>query len=81
MYNLNQLYHIQNAAGFIQIVKGKLSSSIPSPFSNHSPAKLNGHVEGNEFYIKAGLKGKSYCSEIIVKLGRKPRKKLEPLER
>ena len=47
----------------------KLSSSSLS-----SSAKLGGNVEGDEFYIKAGLKGRSYHDEI-VKLGRKPRKR------
>ncbi len=39
-----------------------------------SYAKLGGNVEGDEFYIKAGLKGRSYHDEI-VKSGRKPRKR------
>jgi hypothetical protein len=43
--------------------------------SSSSYAKLDGKVEeGDEFYIKAGLKGRSYHDEI-VKLGRKPRKR------
>ena len=46
----------------------KLSSS------SSSSAKLGGNVEGDEFYIKAGLKGRSYHDEI-VKSGRKPRKR------
>jgi hypothetical protein len=33
----------------------KISSS-----SSSSYAKLDGKVEGDEFYIKAGLKGRSY---------------------
>ena len=45
----------------------KLLSSLPS-------AKLGGLVEGDEFYIKAGLKGRPYHNEI-VKAGRKPRKR------
>ena len=45
----------------------KLSSSLSS-------AKLGDNVEGDEFYIKAGLKGRSYHDEI-VKSGRKPRKR------
>ena len=39
-----------------------------------SSAKLGDNVEGDEFYIKAGLKGRSYHDEI-VKSGRKPRKR------
>ena len=50
---------------FIRTVMEKISSS-----SN----KLNGNIEVDEFYIKAGLKGRSYHDEI-VKLGRKPRKR------
>jgi hypothetical protein len=50
--------------------------------SSPSPTKLNGPsattttaaVESNEFYIKAGLKGRSYHDEI-VRSGRKPRKR------
>jgi hypothetical protein len=45
-----------------------LSSSILST------TKLDGITEGDEFYIKAGLKGRSYHDEI-VKLERKPRKR------
>jgi hypothetical protein len=52
---------------FIRTVMEKLSSSSSS-------AKLGGNVEGDEFYIKAGLKGRSYHDEI-VKSGRKPRKR------
>lgn len=47
----------------------KLSTSLSS-----SSTKLNGDVERDEFYIKAGLKGRSYHDEI-VKIGRKPRKR------
>ena len=36
---------------FIRTVMEKISSSY---------AKLDGKVEGDEFYIKAGLKGRSY---------------------
>jgi transposase-like protein len=36
--------------------------------------KLDGEVESDEFYIKAGLKGRSYQDEII-KAKRKPRKR------
>lgn len=41
---------------FIRTVMEKLSSSSSS-------AKLGGNVEGDEFYIKAGLKGRSYHDE------------------
>jgi hypothetical protein len=44
---------------FIRTVMEKISS-----FSS-SYAKLNGKVEGDEFYIKAGLKGRSYHDEIV----------------
>ena len=43
--------------------------------SSSSYAKLNCKVEGDEFYIKAGLKGRSYHDEIIRSAGRKPRKR------
>jgi hypothetical protein len=39
-----------------------------------STSKLDGITECGEFYIKAGLKGRSYHDEI-VKTGRKPRKR------
>ncbi len=39
---------------FIRTVMEKLSSS------SLSSAKLGGNVEGDEFYIKAGLKGSSH---------------------
>jgi hypothetical protein len=52
---------------FIRTVIEKLSSSLSS-------AKLGNNVEGDEFYIKAGLKGRSYHDEI-VKSGRKSRKR------
>jgi hypothetical protein len=62
-----------------------LFSILPSLFnilSSSSPTKLNGPtatttaaaVESDEFYIKAGFKGRSYHDEI-VKAGRKPRKR------
>ena len=50
---------------FIRTVMEKISSS-----SN----KLHGNIEVDEFYIKAGLKGRSY-NEEIVKSGRKPRRR------
>jgi hypothetical protein len=37
-------------------------------------AKLDGEVESDEFYIKAGLKGRLYHDEI-VKSARQPRKR------
>ena len=40
-----------------------------------SYAKLNGKVEDDEFYIKAGLKGRSYHDEIVKSRVRKPRKR------
>ena len=42
--------------------------------SSISTTKLEGEVESDEFYIKAGLKGRSYHDEIVKK-GRKPRKR------
>jgi len=51
---------------FIRTVMEKISSS--------SYAKLDGEVESDEFYIKAGLKGRSYHDEI-VKSARQPRKR------
>ena len=55
---------------FIRTVMEKLSSS------SSSSAKLGGLVvEGDEFYIKAGLKGRPYHDEILKSLGRKPRKR------
>ena len=48
--------------------------------SSSSYAKLDGKVEGDEFYIKAGLKGRSYQYEI-VRSGRNPgRRGLKPGE-
>jgi hypothetical protein len=49
---------------FIRTVMEKLSSL--------SSTKLDAPAECDEFYIKAGLKGRSYYNEI-VKAGRKPR--------
>ena len=48
---------------FIRTVLEKISSSY---------AKLNGKVEDDEFYIKAGLKGRSYHDEIVKSRGRNP---------
>ncbi len=42
--------------------------------SSLSSTKLDGIAECDEFYFKAGLKGRSYHDEI-VKTGRKPRKR------
>jgi transposase-like protein len=56
---------------FIRTVMEKISSSSASS----SSTKLDGPaVEGDEFYIKAGMKGRSYHDKIL-KLGRKPRKR------
>jgi transposase-like protein len=55
---------------FIRTVMEKLSSS-PSLF----PTKLDGITECDEFYIKAGLKGRSYHDEIVKSAKRKPRKR------
>lgn len=55
--------------GLIRTVMEKLSSL--------SSTKLDGITECDEFYIKAGLKGRSYHNEI-VKAGRKPRKRGKP---
>jgi len=54
---------------FIRKIMEKLSST-----SSSSSAKLRGLAEGDEFYIKAGLKGRRY-HEKIVKPGRKTRKR------
>ena len=55
---------------FIRIVMEKILSSSSS--SN----KLDWNIEGDEFYIKAGLKGRSHHDDEIVKsAGRKPRKR------
>ena len=55
---------------FIRTVMEKLVSSLPS-----IAIKLDGTVEGDEFYIKAGLKGRPYHDEIVKSVGRKPRKR------
>jgi transposase-like protein len=54
---------------FIRTDMEKISSSTSS-----SSNKLDGNIEGDEFYIKAGLKGRTYHDEI-VKAKRKPRKR------
>lgn len=51
---------------FIRTVMEKLSS--------HLSIKLDSTVESDEFYVKAGLKGRPYHDEII-RSGRKPRKR------
>ena len=56
--------------GFIRTIMEKLSSSS----SILTTTKLDGEVESNEFYIIAGLKGRSY-HDVIVKAKRKPRKR------
>ena len=53
---------------FIRTVMEKLSSS------SLSTTKLDDIIEVDEFYIKAGLTGRSYHNEIL-KSGRKPRKR------
>ncbi len=45
----------------------KISSSLAFP-------KLDSPMEGDEFYIKARMKGRSY-HKAILKLVRKPRKR------
>ena len=52
---------------FIRTVMEKISSS--------SSNKLDGNIEGDEFYIKAGLKGRSHHDEIVKSAVRKPRKR------
>lgn len=52
---------------FVRTVMERMISSFPSP-------KLDGTVESDEFYIKAGLKGRPYHGEIS-RSGRKPRKR------
>jgi len=54
---------------FIRTVMEKLSSS------STSATKLDGEVESDEFYIKAGLKGRSYHDEIVKTEKRQPRKR------
>jgi hypothetical protein len=56
--------------GFIRTVMEKLSSS-----SLLSTTKLDGPAECDEFYIKAGLKGRSYHDEIVKSAKRQPRKR------
>ena len=56
---------------FIRTVMEKISSSLLS----FDSTKLDGLAEGDEFYIKVGLKGRSYHDEIIKTAGRKPRKR------
>jgi hypothetical protein len=53
---------------FIRTIREKLSSMFSVA------TKLDGEVETDEFYIKAGLKGSSYHDEI-VKAGRRPRRR------
>jgi transposase-like protein len=58
--------------GFIRTVMENLTSS--SSILSATTTKLDGEVESDEFYIKAGLKGRSYHDEI-QKSGREPRKR------
>ena len=53
---------------FIRTVMEKLASL------SNTNVKLKDTVESDEFYIKAGLKGRPYHEEII-KIGRKPRRR------
>mgnify|MGYP005803192627 CR=1 FL=1 len=50
----------------------KLSSS------SISATKLEGEIESDELYIKAGLKGRSYHDEIVKLAKRQPRRGLKP---
>ena len=63
------MYHIQDAID--------LSEQLWKNYHHHhlSSTKLDGIAEGDEFYIKAGLKGRSYHDEIVKSAGRKPRKR------
>jgi hypothetical protein len=67
--SLEVIVPYQRCYRFIRTVMEKISSS--------SYTKLYGKVEGDEFYIKAGLKGRSYHDDEIVKSigGRKPSKR------
>src|SRR6476646_5319507 len=53
---------------FIRTVMEKIASL------SNTNVKLKDTVESDEFYIKAGLKGRPYHEEII-KIGRKPRRR------
>jgi hypothetical protein len=55
--------------GFIRTVMENLRST------SSSPTKLDGPAECDEFYIKAGLKNRSYHDEIVKSAKRKPRKR------
>ncbi len=57
---------------FNRTVMEKLTSS--SSILSAATTKLEDEVESDEFYIKAGLKGRTYHEEI-TKSGRKPRKR------
>ena len=57
---------------FIRTVMEKLSSS------SISATKLEGEIESDELYIKAGLKGRSYHDEIVKLAKRQPRRGLKP---
>lgn len=56
---------------FIRTVMEKLTSSS----SSISATKLEDEVESDEFYIKSGLKGRSYHDEIVKTEKRQPRKR------
>jgi hypothetical protein len=57
---------------FIRSVMKRLTSSSSSSSSALGSVKLGGIVEADEFYIKAGLKGRPYHLEILNS-GRLPR--------
>jgi transposase-like protein len=61
------LYHIQDAID--------LSEQLWKSYHHHLLTKLGGLAEGDEFYIKAGLKGRPYHDEIVKSAGRKPRRR------
>ncbi len=62
---------------FIRTVMEKISSSLLS----FNSTKLDGLAEDDEFYIKAGLKGRSYHDEIIRIRKKTPEKRTKALER
>ena len=64
--SLEVVVHIQNATD--------LTEKLWKSFLSFSIAKLDGEIESDEFYIKSGLKGRSYHDEI-VKIRRKHRKR------
>ena len=62
---MRQLYHFQDATDLSEQLWKKYLLLI---------AKLGGNVEGDEFYIKAGLKGRSYHDEIVKSAEENPGK-------